>query len=606
MKKVIIAESSNLIKSVISSVLKNDFEIIEVNNGFDAITEIINNKPCCVLCSVNIPLISGFEVTNIVKKSKKLSVPIALYSTNKEDFPKNFSNNNFCDDFFVLNIENAEEVKEKVQSLFEIQYSKENYISEKETKISSLNEIFSFYRNERTLLQITSSICSIFSRVSYSLESAFIVLDALYEFVPFDIAFFSVKIDGKIYDFCRTTIPLSENEINDFIEVSHNNFKSKNPDSYNNFEKCYFNNGEGLIEGISNNAKIKAFDNVFLNGNDFLGNIMIGSTISDYYFKKYSVYFNFFAKNLSLLLDSFVKEIETSQSMKRIRKAFSSFVPEEIIEDLIKNADNKTVTAGEKRNVCILICDIRSFTSISEKNKAENVVSFLNEYFSLMVKIIKKYGGSIDKFMGDSIMALFGAPISYEDNVLRAVNASKEMLSFLPQIDTSLLTLPNEVEKIDIGIGLHYGEVILGSIGCEDKKDYTVIGDSVNLASRLEGLTKIYGMHLVVSDSVTKHLPNSVITHRIDKVKVKGKQIPVCIYSIQSELDINSEDYYRNYDKGIELYEIGAFALAIKYFEKSLDFYPESKVSKLMIERCNQYLENPPENWDGAVALTSK
>ncbi len=157
---------------------------------------------------------------------------------------------------------------------------------------------------------------------------------------------------------------------------------------------------------------------------------------------------------------------------KNVRKAFCRFVPEQIIDNLVKDADQSAqITVGEKRNVAILFSDIRSFTSISELNKPETIVAFLNRYFTTMCTIIKKHGGTIDKFIGDAIMALFGAPVSYEDNCRRAVAAAYEMRQALETVPLEDLVLPQGM-KFNIGIGIHYGDVIVGSIGSNEKTDY--------------------------------------------------------------------------------------------------------------------------------------
>jgi len=247
--------------------------------------------------------------------------------------------------------------------------------------------------------------------------------------------------------------------------------------------------------------------------------------------------------------------------------------------------------------------DIRNFTSISEVNTPEDVVNFLNTYFTAMVNIVKKYGGTVDKFMGDAVMVLFGAPISYMDNAKRAVCAAMEMYSQLKQIQYEQLKFP-EGMKLDIGIGIHYGDVIVGSIGSEDKTDYTVIGDTVNLASRLESLTKLYGAKILISQTVKNELDSSFNFMLLDSVKVMGKKESVQIYRVDEKA--LPEEYTQIYEKGFKAYSEGTFSLAVPYFEKALELMPEDKASKIMLGRCAEFVVKKPENWDGAIALTSK
>ena len=295
---------------------------------------------------------------------------------------------------------------------------------------------------------------------------------------------------------------------------------------------------------------------------------------------------------------------ELALQESKLRTAFSKFVPEEVINDFLVSTESQELkNKNEKRNVVVLMSDIRSFTSISEVNKPEDVVNFLNTYFTHMVDIVKKYGGTVDKFVGDAIMVLFGAPISYNDNAKRAVQAAMEMYAQLEKIPCGNLKFPEGI-KLDIGIGIHYGPVIVGQIGSADKTNYTVIGDTVNLASRLEGLTKLYGARIIISEAVRDELDESMNALLLDSVKVKGKTESVFIYRVDEKP--LSKDFTQAYEKGFKSYSEGAFSLAIPYFEEALKILPQDKAATLMLERCNEFAENKPENWDGAIALTSK
>ena len=258
-----------------------------------------------------------------------------------------------------------------------------------------------------------------------------------------------------------------------------------------------------------------------------------------------------------------------------------------------------------------MFSDIRSFTSISEHNKPETIVAFLNRYFTVMCTVIKKHGGTVDKFIGDAIMALFGAPVSYEDNSRRAVAAAYEMREALEKVALEDLVMPDGM-KFNIGIGIHYGDVIVGSIGSSDKTDYSVIGDNVNLASRMEGLTKTYGSMILVTDAVKNDIYKTTGDtggfefRYLDDVKVKGKEKAVPIYAIDQGPDDFSKEYRDSYSKGLDLYKQGIWNLARDYFEKALAEAPTDKASRLMLDRCIEFIQNPPENWDGAITFHTK
>lgn len=613
-KHIIVAESSRLVKTYLTKLLEDDgYDVTIVSNGFEVIREIKNSMPDCILCSTTIPVLDGFEVSRIIKTHMGLEIPVLLYTITEETYSNSIIKNSFCDTLLMINTENPTELLESLSAILTVQQGMIPQASQKKTDetdvtISAINEISGFYQKENEYLGIVNSIFNTYEKSASPRAAALGILDILCNYIPYDAVQMSIVGGQRVHDFCRVRKVFPQNEIHDFHIVAHDRFlNNSNPDEQLAFIDCIYNE-DGSLPEFSNNSdsKIRAVETATLYGDEFLGTITVGSSKTTGFTDEALKKFQYFAEKATPMITGVLSTYNMHINFRNLRKAFSSFVPPEIIDDLMENADARTVTTGEKRRVAVMTCDIRQFTNISEKNKAEDVVSFLNSYFTEMVEIIKRHGGSIDKFMGDAIMALFGAPISYEDNAQRAVEAAVEMLAKLPDIDSSKLVLPEGYDKINIGIGIHYGEVILGSIGCEDKKDYTVIGDSVNLASRMEGLTKLYGNHLLISDSVKQELKGALKTHRLDKVTVKGKKIPVWVYSVENSTDSMGDSYYENYDKAMELYEIGAWALASQYFDKAACCVKDSKAALLMAERCRNYVENPPENWNGAVILTSK
>lgn len=225
---------------------------------------------------------------------------------------------------------------------------------------------------------------------------------------------------------------------------------------------------------------------------------------------------------------------------RKIRAMFSSYVTERVVNELIKNPDMAKL-GGERREITVLFSDVRGFTSLSERHSPEEVVSILNEYLGEMTDIVFKWEGTLDKFIGDAILAFWGAPMKQENHAELAVKCALNMVKRLEELQQKWQSEGKPV--LDCGIGINTGEVLVGNIGAEGKKmDYTVIGDHVNLGSRVEGLTRKYGAHILITEFTFEKIKDLVAEGRLyraaieglEKVAVKGKERPVEIYEIRS------------------------------------------------------------------------
>ncbi len=213
-----------------------------------------------------------------------------------------------------------------------------------------------------------------------------------------------------------------------------------------------------------------------------------------------------------------------------IRKMFSSYVSKRIVDELIRDP-SKAKLGGDRKEITVLFSDIRGFTTFSEKHQPEEVVSLLNEYLGAMTEIVFEYEGTLDKFVGDAIMALWGAPIGQPDHAERAVKCALAMIDKLKQLQAKWASEGKYV--IDIGIGINTGDMVVGNMGAEGKKmDYTVIGDNVNLGARLEGLTRKYNNHIIISEYTYGKVKDIVVAKELDSVTVKGKENPVVVYDL--------------------------------------------------------------------------
>ncbi|HUI70263.1 MAG TPA: adenylate/guanylate cyclase domain-containing protein, partial [Spirochaetia bacterium] len=221
------------------------------------------------------------------------------------------------------------------------------------------------------------------------------------------------------------------------------------------------------------------------------------------------------------------KAVLAQKREQKIRNIFQKYVPKDVIDRFFENPESMLV--GENRVLSILFSDIRSFTTISEKMAPADLVNSLNRYFNVMVDIIMARRGIVDKYIGDAIMAFFGAPVKHEDDALQSVMAGLEMTEALIDFNQSQKAIG--APEFHIGVGINFGEVTVGNIGTEKKMDYTVIGDMVNLASRLEGLTKQYHQGLIISENLYEEIKGNIPCRLLDSVAVKGKTKGVRIYS---------------------------------------------------------------------------
>lgn len=293
---------------------------------------------------------------------------------------------------------------------------------------------------------------------------------------------------------------------------------------------------------------------------------------------------------------------------RKIKKMLSQYVSPSILSTLIDKSPQDVLKAevGSKEDLTVLFSDIRGFTSISERLEAERVVELLNNYLSEMVDVIFAHEGTLDKFIGDAIMAFWGAPIKVSDHGMRAVVTALDMRRQLEVFNQELVAKGGG--RLDIGIGINTGTVILGNIGSEKKLDYTVIGDNVNLASRMEGLTKEYGSAILITEFTYEAVKNAIPCRIIDMVRVVGKKKGVRIYE---PLDILKGEAI---DKIISLSEDGFnhylkrdWSAAIKCYFEILSIKPDDKVSKIFLSRCEWYKgAAPPMDWDGAYTMLKK
>jgi class 3 adenylate cyclase/HAMP domain-containing protein len=298
-----------------------------------------------------------------------------------------------------------------------------------------------------------------------------------------------------------------------------------------------------------------------------------------------------------------LESVIARRAEQKTRTVFQKYVPREVIDLYIRNPESMLV--GKNEVLAVLFSDIRGFTTISERMVPEQIVESLNAYFATMVDIITESGGTVDKYMGDCIMALYGAPVRHDDDALRAVRTALEMLDRLPRFNAE--QQKKKRPSFAVGIGIAYGIVTVGNIGSDKKMDYTVIGDMVNLASRLEGLTKVYHEQLLFSDAVRHRVETVFPCRRVDKVAVKGKRQPVDIYTARPSLTPAEKEAWEVHARALELYFGMEFEKAADLFSRVRAILPHDELSQVFFERCRLLIHNPPgQGWNGTVVIREK
>ncbi|MGM5484229.1 MAG: CHASE2 domain-containing protein [Nanobdellota archaeon] len=300
------------------------------------------------------------------------------------------------------------------------------------------------------------------------------------------------------------------------------------------------------------------------------------------------------------ILNYFFREREK----KFIHNAFSHYVSPDVVNELIKNPEKLTLS-GETKEVTIMFADIRGFTEISESTQPKLLGELLNGYFTEISDIIRKNKGLVDKFIGDAVMAFWNAPVENKSHSFDSVISAFQIFDELKRlnIDWHEKNFP----LLKLGIGINTGEASVGNFGSNDRFDYTVIGDSVNLASRIEGLNKFYKTDLLITEFTQKNIENKILSRKIDLVKVKGKNRPVQIFEPVAVLpcDSRTEDETHLFNEAFDYYIKGNFSDSKKIMEKLFKNNPLF-IYELYIERIKTLILNTPENWDGVFQFKEK
>ena len=322
------------------------------------------------------------------------------------------------------------------------------------------------------------------------------------------------------------------------------------------------------------------------------------------------IIFPFFLTGGIYLILTIYKYFTEEQNKKVLKATFEKYVSPAIVAEVLAAPGNIEL-GGRKEHMTVLFSDIRGFTTISEKLDPRALSDLLNSYLPPMTDLVFEHRGTLDKYMGDAIMAFFGAPIHYPDHAAFGCRCALAQLKKLGELQIEYKK--NGLPHIDIGLGLNTGDMSVGNMGSETVRSYTVMGDSVNLGSRLEGINKQYGTRIIISEFTQKEVADDFYTREIDWVRVKGKIEPVRIFELvgekskENEIDSTRLKTVEIFSEGFKFYHDMNWDKANLNFTKALNLNPEDGCSKLYLKRCQDYIASPPsKDWDGVFVMTTK
>ncbi len=290
----------------------------------------------------------------------------------------------------------------------------------------------------------------------------------------------------------------------------------------------------------------------------------------------------------------------------RLRKAFQSYVAPAVVEEIIRHPERLRL-GGERREITVMFCDVRGFTSLAEALEPEALVEVLHGFLNPMSDIIVQHGGTIDKYIGDAVMALFGAPLPIEDHAPRACRTALAMAAALKRLDQEWEA--NGKPPLRVGMGLNTGVAAVGNMGSDRLFDYTAIGDNVNLASRLEGLNKYYGTEILISALTARAVGNGFILQEVDLVQVKGKKQPLAVYELLGEGTPGPElrEFLEVFHTGLGLFRERAWEESSQAFSWAARLHPENHHAQRYLKLVERFREQPPgPGWSGVTVLEGK
>lgn len=357
---------------------------------------------------------------------------------------------------------------------------------------------------------------------------------------------------------------------------------------------------------------IRSFQPIYAVGGGFIFTLLVLAAGGGYFLGT-GIYLNLLAPVLSVFFTSifiFIVNFFLLEKEKSfIRNAFSHYLSPDVISELVSNPD-KLNLGGEKKRLTAIFTDVQGFSTISETLDPSDLVKLLNAYLTEMSNTILDLRGTIDKYEGDAIIAFFGAPVEYDEHPENACLSAVKMRRVEKDLNKYFLKERMSTVPLFTRIGINTGDMVVGNMGTPKKMDYTIMGNAVNLAARLEGVNKQYRTGILVSEETYKYGCANITARQLDRVRVVGINTPVRLYELieeKSMIDSKTVEGLEVFQKGLEIFEIREWVKAQKIFTNVLKIFPDDGPSKKYIQRCLDFMKKPPgKDWDGVFSLTMK
>jgi class 3 adenylate cyclase/CheY-like chemotaxis protein len=621
-KRVLIFEDSDIFADMLLEFLNGEgYETGRAENGLEGTKMVYSFLPELIISDVEMPLFKGYQSTRLLKnRPTTRGIPIIMFTTLGESKDKFWGEHAGADFYIEKSPENFEQLSKQVKRLLHETPPVDYELIKREGRritdnslIETVNSLLDNKLFQTTLIGMLAELSAKASSLDETVKGVFALLNNVCQSEICSIMI--MDTDNSLVVYSANNAGYTQNIADDFKNITIADFNTRFSDY-----KVTSTEASDFFPAGEKDKRIESYIMIPLacSGEEY-ATVHIGTSIKEYFSHVILENINVFLSAAAPVIANALRLRQMDILQKKTRAAFARYVPIDVMDEIIKKSAAQ-ISHSETRVVSILFSDIRGFTTISENTQAQELVNFLNAYFAKMGNEIIAEGGNIDKFIGDAIMAIFGAPKTLENAAANAVRAALRMAKALSSLDTSGITLPEA--GFGTGIGINCGECVVGNIGFQDKLDYTVIGDTVNLAARLEGVTKYYQQPIIVSEYVYEAAKDHFIFRKADSVRVKGKDQPVALYSVyaayRDEADaalpaslVIDREALDQYNKGLKLFAMREWETAKQYFGKALEIAGRSGsgdyLSSMYLGRIEEYLANaPPPDWDGTITMTEK